>query len=175
MLVTAPRPYLIALCLTNKSYDMDKTTKIFTLFIGFLTVFVFTKEMSLSLIIAFWLFFLLFSLSHQLFLFFSIFPLGYYLIFKTISFTHIVIMVILGLLLAVIPKFKEKKKSLKVSFWRDTKIISAIFIALFFLSVLIFSIHLYQNQQLFKTQASKEKPAKKVIIYLQQATDNNKQ
>ncbi len=126
---------------------MDKTTKVFISFIGGLFFFILTKELILSLIICFWLLFALFSLSHQIFLFFAILLLLYYLLFKTISFTYVAIMVILGLLLTIIPKPEGKNKQSVLGFLHDAKTIGFIILSVFLLFALIFSYQTYLKEQ----------------------------
>ena len=145
---------------------MDKTTKVIISLVGGLAFFVITKELILSLIISVWLLFALFSLPHQIFLFFSIFFLFYYLVFKNISFTYAAIMVILGLLLAVLSGFTQSRKQSIISSLPDTKTISIIILVAFFLFALLFSYQTFQRQQQARREVQKEKPAEKIIIQL---------
>ncbi len=145
---------------------MDKTTKVIIALVGGLAFFVFTKELILSLIISIWLLFALFSIQHQIFLFFSIFFLVYYLVFKNIIFSYATIMVILGLFLAVLSGFTKSKKQLGINFLSDTKNISIIILIAFFLFALLFSYQTFQKQQQTRQEIQKDKPIEKVIIQL---------
>lgn len=144
---------------------MDKTTKMLISLLGGLVFFIVTKEMIISLIICLWLLFALFSLSHQIFLFFSIFFFVSYLVFDNIRFIYPALMVILGLLLAVLPKSVAKERQVPIRFWRDTKITGQLILVVFFVLALFFSYQTYQKQQQ-KQEVLTEKPPEKVIIRL---------
>lgn len=157
---------------------MDKTSKIFLIFIGTLAVFAVSKDLILSLLISFWLLFWLFYLPYQFFLFFSLFLLVYYLVLKNISFVIPAIMVVLGLILAVLPKIDSGQdpgrarttvrmtiKGGSNKFLPSTKTMGFLLLLAFFLFALVFSYQEYQNQQISKV-IKKEKPVEKVIIRL---------
>ena len=145
---------------------MDKTTKVIISLVGGLAFFVITKELIISLIICLWLFFALFSLPHQIFLFFSIFLLVYYLVFKNISFIYPALMVILGLLLAIFPKPVVKERQVPLHFWRNTKTVNLMILAAFFVFALFFSYQTFQKQKQVRPEMQNEKPVEKVIINL---------
>lgn len=144
---------------------MDKTTKLFAIFVIGLAVFAFSRQLILTLITSFWLIFLFFSLPYQIFLFNSLFLLFYYLFFKNISLFYPVFMVALGLVLAVLPAPKEKNFTLN-NFISDTRALVLIVLTAFFIFALAFSYQTYQKQQKVSKETEKPTSAQKVIINL---------
>lgn len=145
-------------------YAMDKTTKIFLVIVSGLGIYALTKELILSLVICFWLIFVLFSLPYQLFLFTAFFLLLYYLLFRNITLFYPVVAVCLGLLLAVLPRHRGKTIALKAVL-SDTKTMIFAVLTAFFFFALLFSYQTYLGQGR-KMQKESVKPLPKTIIQL---------